>query len=248
MNKNNLLFQSVVIVSLLFSANAFCAGGLISEIEHSGVYEKVAPELKTILILTSLSFIPVILIATTAFTRIIIVLSMLRHALGLQQTPPNTVLLTLALFLTLFTMRPVWEVIDANAIKPFLKEEIGLAAAIEKAETPLKAFMIKQTREEDFTAVIEMSESPMPDSMEDVELDILVPAFLMSELTTAFKMAFVIFIPFLLVDLVVASVLMSLGMIMVPPISIALPIKVMLFVLIDGWSLVSNSIVTSFGT
>ncbi len=212
-------------------------------IEASG---DIAPELKLVALLTSLSFIPILLIAVTSFTRIIIVLSMLRHALGLQQTPPNIVLITLALFLSIYTMRPVWEEINTQAVTPYVNKTMKLDKAIEHGIIPLKKFMIHETRDEDFEAVFKMSKTDVPTRVEDVELSILIPAFLMSELTTAFKIAFVIFIPFLLIDLVVASVLMSLGMIMLPPISIALPIKVMLFVLIDGWSLISQSLVSGF--
>lgn len=205
-----------------------------------------APELKTLSMLTLMSFIPVILIAATAFTRIIIVLSMLRHALGLPQTPPNVVLLTLALFLTIYCMQPVWQQIDQQAIQPYHSKQINIEQALDNGLAPLKRFMISQTRESDFEAVFNMAKVPVPNTAEEVSLVYLVPAFLLSELTTAFKIAFVIFIPFLLIDLIVASVLMSLGMIMVPPISIALPIKVMVFVLIDGWSLITQSLVSSF--
>jgi flagellar biosynthetic protein FliP len=171
---------------------------------------------------------------------------MLRHALGLQQTPPNMVIITLSLFLTLYTMAPVWNSVESSAVKPYLANEIKLDSAISNAGKPFKQFMLSQTREEDFSAVMNMANVSPPNQLEDVSFIYLIPAFLLSELTTAFKIAFVIFIPFLLVDLVVASTLMSLGMIMVPPISIALPIKVMLFVLIDGWSLISHSLVSSF--
>lgn len=205
-----------------------------------------APELKTLSLLTVLSFIPVLLIAVTAFTRIIIVLSMLRHALGLPQTPPNVVLLTLALFLTLYCMQPVWQQINEQAVKPYHSQQIPLEQALDNGIAPLKSFMVSQTRESNFAAVYQMAKVPLPASAEEVSLIYLIPAFLLSELTTAFQIAFVIFIPFLLIDLIVASVLMSLGMIMVPPISIALPIKVMVFVLIDGWSLVTQSLVSSF--
>ncbi|WP_019677692.1 flagellar type III secretion system pore protein FliP [Arsukibacterium perlucidum] len=205
-----------------------------------------APELKTLSLLTVLSFVPVMLIAVTAFTRIIIVLSMLRHALGLPQTPPNVVLLTLALFLTLYCMQPVWQQIDEQAVQPYHSQLISLEQALDNGIAPLKSFMVSQTRESNFAAVYQMAKTPLPASAEEVSLLYLIPAFLLSELTTAFQIAFVIFIPFLLIDLIVASVLMSLGMIMVPPISIALPIKVMVFVLIDGWSLVTQSLVSSF--
>lgn len=219
---------------------------LLVAVKSSGLLDNLSPELKTVFTLTMLSFIPVILIAMTAFTRIVIVLSMLRHALGLQQTPPNIVIITLSLFLTFYTMLPVWEKVESDAIRPYISETISLDKALESGGQHMKAFMLSQTREKDFAVILEMAKQPPPASASDVSFSYLVPAFLLSELTTAFKIAFIIFIPFLLIDLVVASVLMSLGMIMLPPISIALPIKVMLFVLIDGWSLISQSLVSSF--
>ncbi|WP_273047474.1 flagellar type III secretion system pore protein FliP [Pseudoalteromonas sp.] len=238
----------VIFLGLMsYSAGASeSAESLLSIVSNSGMLNDLAPELKVAGTLTLMSFLPIALIAMTAFTRIIIVLSMLRHALGLQQTPPNMVILTLSLFLTFYTMLPVWEKVEDNAIRPYAAQEIELEAAIEEGAVYVKQFMISQTREEDFEAVLSMANATVPNDVENVSFSYLVPAFLLSELTTAFKIAFVIFIPFLLVDLVVASVLMSLGMIMLPPISIALPIKVMLFVLIDGWALVSQSLVSSF--
>lgn len=239
--------RNIIILLLTW---AFSPALLASEITvwQQGWQDAVAwaPELKTLSLLTVLSFIPVLLIAVTAFTRIIIVLSMLRHALGLPQTPPNVVLLTLALFLTLYCMQPVWQQIDDQAVKPYHSQQISLEQALDNGIAPLKSFMVSQTRESNFAAVYQMAKVPLPASAEEVSLIYLIPAFLLSELTTAFQIAFVIFIPFLLIDLIVASVLMSLGMIMVPPISIALPIKVMVFVLIDGWSLVTQSLVSSF--
>lgn len=216
----------------------------------SGQFESflndLSPELKLVGALSALSLLPAILIACTAFTRIVIVLAMLRHALGLQQTPPNVVIIMLALFLTLFTMEPVLSNINTQAVQPYTQGEIGLSEALDKGHQPLKQFMISQTRETDFIAVYNMTQQPVPQSADEVKMVHLIPAFLLSELTVAFKIAFVVFIPFLLIDLVVASTLMSLGMIMVPPITIALPLKVMLFVLIDGWSLLAQSLFHSF--
>ncbi|WP_249930394.1 flagellar type III secretion system pore protein FliP [Pseudoalteromonas aurantia] len=245
------MIRSVMIFAI-FALSCWSSGvaasedSLLSITTDSAFINSLAPELKVASALTLMSFLPVALIAMTAFTRIIIVLSMLRHALGLQQTPPNMVILTLSLFLTFYTMLPVWEKVEGEALKPFIAEEIELSTAIEKGSVYVKQFMISQTREDDFEAVLNMANAQVPKDVNSVSMAYLVPAFLLSELTTAFKIAFVIFIPFLLVDLVVASVLMSLGMIMLPPISIALPIKVMLFVLIDGWALVSQSLVSSF--
>lgn len=206
----------------------------------------LAPELKTLATLTMLSFVPLFFIAMTSFTRILIVLSLLRHAMGLQQTPPNMVLLTLALFLTLFTMSPVFERSLNQGVQPYLQEQLPLDKAIEATTDPFKAFMISQTREQDFAAVAAMNGTPLPATAAEVPMLQLIPAFMLSELTTAFKMAFLLFIPFLLIDLVVASLLMALGMMMVPPVTVSLPLKIMVFVLIDGWALLSRSLVSSF--
>lgn len=242
---SRLFFLFLVLFSLSTNSHAV-EGGVLLELQKSNFFNGLAPELKTLLSLSLLSFIPIFLIAMTAFTRIVIVLSMLRHALGLQQTPPNIIIITLSIFLTFYTMLPVWQKIEQESIRPFIKESISIDKAIAVGSTHLKTFMVNQTREEDFIAIIDIAKISTPKSIDEISFSYLIPAFLLSELTTAFKIAFVIFIPFLLIDLVVASILMSLGMIMLPPISIALPIKVMLFVLIDGWALVSYSLVSSF--
>ncbi|MCF6437000.1 flagellar type III secretion system pore protein FliP [Pseudoalteromonas sp. MMG022] len=246
MNKFVLFVLLLSCLPSAFGAQQIEQTSLLTEVANSGLVDGLTPEVKTVFTLTMLSFIPVLLIAMTAFTRIVIVLSMLRHALGLQQTPPNIIIITLSLFLTFYTMLPVWEKVENDAVRPYLSNAITLETALDKGGEYMKDFMVSQTREEDFAAILKMANKTPPQSVDQVSFSYLVPAFLLSELTTAFKIAFVIFIPFLLIDLVVASVLMSLGMIMLPPISIALPIKVMLFVLIDGWSLVSQSLVSSF--
>lgn len=202
--------------------------------------------LKILLGMTVLSLAPGILIVMTSFTRIILVLAMLRHALGMQQTPPNMVLVSLALILTLFSMKPVIEEINSEAYQPYTNEEIGSEAALDRGVQPLRGFMLRQTREEDLELIYEVMAEDLPKSVDAVELSALVPAFLLSELRTAFQIGFIIFIPFLLVDIVVASMLMSLGMMMVPPMMISLPIKILVFVLIDGWSLVTLSLMNSF--
>ena len=206
----------------------------------------VADALKIVLMLTVLALLPAIIVSMTSFTRTIIVLSMLRHAFGMQDTPPNLVLLSIALFLTLFTMAPAIRQIDAQSIQPLMSNQISLEQAVESGLTPLREFMIRQTREKDLELVLEVAHAPIPDSVEDVRTIHLVPAFLLSELKTAFQIGFVIFLPFLLVDLVVASVLMSMGMLMVPPTIISLPFKILMFVLIDGWSLVVRALLGSF--
>ncbi len=207
---------------------------------------QVATVLQVLAVLTVLSLAPALLIALTAFTRIVIVLSMLRFAFGMQQTPPNTVLISLALFLTLFTMMPVVKQIESQALNPYLASELDASTALQEAVNPLREFMIRQTKEKDLAMVLDMQDGPQPEDFGDITNVTLVTAFMLSELQTAFQIGFVIFLPFLLVDLVVASVLMSMGMIMVPPLTLSLPIKILMFVLIDGWSLVAHSLVGSF--
>lgn len=208
--------------------------------------QDMALALKILLGMTVLSLAPSILLVTTAFTRIILVLSMLRQALGMQQTPPNTVLISLALFLTAFTMMPVIDAVNERAYQPYLAGSIDVDEAIRRSVDPMRDFMLRQTREEDLALMLELGHKPMPQRAEDVALTALIPAFMLSELYTAFQIGFIIFIPFLLVDIVVASLLMSLGMMMVPPMMISLPIKILMFVLIDGWNLVVRSLMSSF--
>lgn len=208
--------------------------------------QEVATAIKIVLGLTVLSLAPALLMAVTAFTRIIIVLSMLRHALGMQETPPNTVLITLALFLTLFTMMPVFQEVNDNAFQPYMAGKLAPEKAMNAAMQPLRGFMIRQTREQDMALMLEISRTPAPDSAEKISSVHLIPAFMLSELKSAFQIGFVIFLPFLLIDLIVSSVLMSMGMFMVPPVMISLPVKVLMFVLIDGWNLVVRSILGSF--
>ena len=202
--------------------------------------------IQTLVFLTSLSFLPALLLMMTSFTRIIIVLSLLRQALGLQTTPPNQVLIGLALFLTLFIMGPVFDKIYTVAWQPFTSNQIDFQQAIDRGSAPLKTFMLHQTRQADLALYVKLSHSPALQGPEDVPMRILVPAFATSELKTAFQMGFAIFIPFLVIDMVVASVLMSMGMMMVAPSIVSLPFKIMLFVLVDGWQLVLGSLAQSF--
>ena len=207
---------------------------------------ELAGALKIVLLLTFIGLIPGLLVAVTSFTRIIIVLSMLRQALGMQETPPNMVLTGLALFLTLFTMMPVVQEVNDKALEPFLNDRISMQDAARGAAVPLRDFMVRHTREQDLALMVEIARAAPPASVEEIRLAHLVPAFMLSELRTAFQIGFVIFLPFLLVDLVVSSVLMSMGMLMVPPIVISLPIKILMFVLVDGWALVVRSLVSGF--
>jgi len=208
--------------------------------------QEVATAIKILVLLTVLSLAPAILVVTTSFTRIVIVLAMLRHAFGMQETPPNTVLVSLALFLTLFTMTPVYTQVNEKAFTPYLDGKMSFDKAMDEGLKPIREFMIRQTREQDLQLMIDVAKAEVPESVEDVKTVHLIPAFMISELKTAFQIGFVIFLPFLLLDLVVASVLMSMGMMMVPPMMISLPLKVLMFVLIDGWNLVVGAILGSF--
>lgn len=203
---------------------------------------------QTLLTLTALTFLPAALLLMTSFTRIIIVLSLLRQALGTQASPPNQVLVGLALFLTLSVMAPVLDKIYTEAYVPMSEQKITFNQALERAEPHLKGFMLKQTRENDLALFSKLSKQPPVQEARDLPLRVVVPAFVTSELKTAFQIGFMVFIPFLIIDLVVASVLMSMGMMMLSPVLISLPFKLMLFVLADGWHLLAGSLVASFGT
>jgi flagellar biosynthesis protein FliP len=202
---------------------------------------------QTLLLLTSLTFLPAMLLMMTSFTRIIIVLSLLRHALGTQTSPPNQVLVGLALFLTFFVMSPVADKVYADAYLPLSENKITFTQALDRGAVPLRAFMLKQVRESDLALFTKMSGQPQPSSAADIPMRVLIPAFATSELKTAFQIAFIVFIPFLIIDMVVASVLMSMGMMMMSPVMVSLPFKLMLFVLVDGWNLLIASLVNSFG-
>lgn len=243
-----LQFALLAMLVLPFDAMAQAASlaGLSVDISGSDGEVEVSSALQILALLTVLSLAPAILIVVTAFTRIIIVLSMLRYAFGMQSTPPNTVIVSLALFLTLFTMMPVIERMNTEAYAPLVAGDIDTQQATERALIPLREFMIRQTREKDMALITSLSGKPQPQSIDDIDTTTLIPAFMLSELQTAFQIGFVIFLPFLLIDLISASVLMAMGMIMVPPLTISLPIKVLMFVLIEGWSLVTKSLVGSF--
>ncbi|MDJ0721310.1 MAG: flagellar type III secretion system pore protein FliP [Desulfobacterales bacterium] len=198
------------------------------------------------LLMTVLSLAPAILIMLTSFTRIAIVLSVLRQAIGTQSMPPNQIIIGLALFLTFFIMTPVWQNVHQNALKPYLDKTISQREALERAIVPVRAFMFKQTREKDLAMMIEVAKRPRPRAMADVDTSVLIPSFIISELKTAFQMAFMLYVPFLIIDMVVASVLLSMGMMMLPPVMVSLPFKLMLFVLADGWHLIVGSLVKGF--
>ena len=208
--------------------------------------QDTAQALRIVAGLTLLAVLPALLVCVTSFLRIIIVLSMLRHAIGMPETPPNTVLIGLALFLTLFTMSPVIESVNRDALQPFMAGKLGMQSAYDKGSSPVREFMVRQTREQDLALMVELSKAAQPQSMADISNVQLVPAFMLSELRAAFQIGFVVFLPFLLIDLIVSSVLMALGMMMMPPTTVALPLKILMFVLVDGWSLLLKGLVGSF--
>jgi flagellar biosynthetic protein FliP len=206
----------------------------------------VAASVKVLILFTILSLAPSILIMTTSFTRLIVVLSFLRQAMGTQQTPPNQVIVGLALFLTFFIMSPVITRVNADAFQPFMAGKITQEEAWDRGTAPLKTFMLANTREKDLALMVNLSKTPRPKTQADLGMTVLTPAFVLSELRIAFQMGFLIYIPFLVIDMVVASVLMSMGMMMLPPVMISLPFKLMLFVLVDGWNLIVGSLMKSF--
>jgi flagellar biosynthetic protein FliP len=206
----------------------------------------LAPQLKILALLTLLSLLPAIVLTMTSFTRIVVVLSFVKQGIGAQQAPPSQVLVGLALFLTMFTMAPVTNTILKEAYEPYAAGKIDESAALERASTPLRAFMLRQTREADLALFYQAAHVPLPSTEEEVPMRIASPAFVVSELTTAFQMGVLVLLPFLVIDLAVAAVLMAMGMMMVPPASISLPLKLLLFVVVDGWHLLVGSLLRSF--
>jgi flagellar biosynthetic protein FliP len=250
--------RSLVLALVLTSLSlAGCTGGTATSIgtsinapgvklELGGVGSDNATALQMFLLLTILSLVPAILMMVTSFVRIAIVLSFVRNAIGAQQMPPNQVLVGLALFLTLFVMAPTWQRINTDALQPYMSNQMSADKAFDKGSEPLREFMFKQVRERDLALFIQVGGLPQPSTQADVPTYALVPAFMISELKTAFQMGFLIMVPFLVIDIVVSSVLMSMGMMMLPPASISLPFKLLLFVMADGWHLIVRSLVTSF--
>ena len=250
MSKRIFTVISLGLIFCAFSSLTAQAAPLIPNInvgvEAANNPKDVALSLQVLFVLTVLSLAPSILIMMTSFTRIIVVLSFLRSALATQQMPPNQVLVGLALFLTFFTMSPYVEQVNKNALQPYLAGTITQEAAITEGMKPMREFMLKQTRENDIALFVNLSETPRPNSPEDIPTTTLIPAFIISELKTAFQIGFLIYIPFIVIDMVVASTLMSMGMMMLPPVMISLPFKILLFILVDGWHLVIRSLITSF--
>lgn len=207
----------------------------------------VAVVIQILFLMTVISLAPGLLIMTTSFTRIVVVLSFVRNALGTQQSPSNQIVVSLALFLTFFVMSPVWQQINRDALQPYKSQAISQEEAFKRAVAPVRKFMLSQAREKDIALFVNISKLPRPKNADDIPTLTLIPAFMISELRTAFQIGFLVYIPFLVVDMVVASVLMSMGMMMLPPVMISLPFKILLFVLVDGWGLVVGSLVKSFG-
>lgn len=242
----------VILAALILLASAASAAPVIPAplvnigVEPATEPQDVALSLQILLILTVLSLAPSILIMMTSFTRIIVILSFVRSALATQQMPPNQVLIGLALFLTFFTMSPYLGQVNQNALQPYLAGSLSQEAALTEALKPMREFMFKQTRENDIALFVNFSGAERPASREDVPTTTLIPAFIISELKTAFQIGFLIYIPFIVIDMVVASTLMSMGMMMVPPVMISLPFKVLLFILVDGWHLIVRSAILSF--
>jgi len=239
---------TLIILGLLLPMLAFAENGmpLVNALPTAGGGQSYTLSLQTLILLTSLTFLPAALLMMTGFTRIIIVLSLLRQALGTQSAPPNQVMVGLALFLTFFVMSPVIDKIYLDAYQPLSENKISMQEALDKGSAPLKEFMMKQTREGDLALFVKMAQIEKIETPQQLPLLVLVPAFMTSELKTAFQIGFAVFIPFLIIDMVVASVLMAMGMMMVSPSIVALPFKLMLFVLVDGWQLLLGSLVQSF--
>jgi flagellar biosynthetic protein FliP len=248
--RRNLELLLIAALITMISPPAWAEIGLpaLTSTPAPGGGQSYSLSLQLLLLLTALSFLPAIVLMMTGFTRIIIVLSLLRSALGTPSSPPNQVLVGLALFLTFFVMSPVFEKMYSDAYVPYSENKLNFQQAIEKGSVPLKTFMLRQTREADLALFVKIADSEPLESADQVPMRILVPAYVTSELKTAFQIGFVIFIPFLIIDMVVASVLMSMGMMMLSPAMISLPFKIMLFVLADGWNLVIGSLAQSFYT
>ncbi len=249
MNNNKLTVIIFMVLGMLFLPVSVWAENslpLINAVPSATGGQNYTLSLQTLILLTSLTFLPAALLMMTGFTRIIIVLSLLRQAIGTQSAPPNQVMIGLALFLTMFVMSPVIDKIYIDAYQPLSEDKITMQEALDNGAAPLKEFMLKQTRESDLALFAKMAQLEKINTPEEVPLRVLVPAYMTSELKTAFQIGFAIFIPFLIIDMVVASVLMAMGMMMVSPAIVSLPFKLMLFVLVDGWQLIMGSLVQSF--
>jgi len=235
-----------MIVGTADSAHAVTVPTIQIGVGDSDEPQEVAKTLQIALVLTILALAPSILIMMTSFTRIIIVFSFLRHALNTQQMPSNQILVGMALFLTFYIMSPVWQRINETALQPYMNEQLPFQEALHKAAIPLREFMLKQTKEKDLGLLVSMTKGERPRTVDDIPLTTVIPAFMISEVSTAFSVGFLIYIPFLVIDMVVACVLLSMGMMMLPPVMVSLPFKILLFVLVDGWNLLIGSVIKSF--
>lgn len=240
------IFLALILSFAGFVAPAHADLALFS-VDNGGVTQEYSIKLQILLLMTALSLLPAMLLMLTSFTRIIVVLAILRQAIGLQQSPPNRVLVGIALTLTLLIMRPVWTQIHEDAFLPYDSGQMTLIEALTNAEKPLQKFMLAQTRETDIEQMLKIANEPPVASPEEIPFIVLMPAFVLSELKTAFQIGFMLFIPFLVIDLVVASVLMAMGMMMLSPLIISLPFKLMVFVLVDGWAMTIGTLTASFG-
>ncbi|MDP2559828.1 flagellar type III secretion system pore protein FliP [Psychrobium sp. 1_MG-2023] len=240
---------ALILIALFISPSLLADTGLpaVTVIPNDDGTQSYSITLQVLALMTALSFIPAVVIMMTSFTRIVVVLSILRQALGLQQSPSNQVIIGLALFLSLFIMSPVLDKINQTALQPYVNEQVGALQALELAQGPIREFMLSQTRDSDIKTFLEIANRNDVTSPEQAPMTVLIPAFITSELKTAFQIGFMLFIPFLVIDLVVASVLMAMGMMMLSPMIVSLPFKLMLFVLVDGWSLVMGTLANSFG-
>ncbi|MFH1144388.1 MAG: flagellar type III secretion system pore protein FliP [Candidatus Eisenbacteria bacterium] len=247
----SLALVGLIALSCMWVAPAWAGPSLTLTLDDGAAQgigpEKVATGLQLLLLLTILAVAPALVLMLTSFTRILIVLSFVRQALSTNQLPPNQILVGLALLMTFFVMTPTWQVVHDQSLRPYLEGELSAGDALKEGAVPLRTFMLRQTREKDLQLFAGMAAQERPQSVDDLPLTVVVPAFLISELRTAFQMGFVIYLPFLVVDMVVASILMSMGMLMLPPAMISMPFKILLFVLVDGWHLVVSSLLRSFG-
>lgn len=236
----------LVLILLIFACSIGLSSFAFAQSLNSSLSADSTELVRTALLLGLMAFIPSMVICMTSFVRIVIVLSMIRHALGMPETPPNSVLVSLALFLTALSMAPTMQRVTDEGVQPFLNGEISIEAGMQNASAPLREFMLAQVRDRDLKTVYAISKQKLPPSAKDVGLMLLTPAFMLNELRTAFTIGFVILLPFLLIDLVVSAILLSLGMLMVPPATISLPLKILMFLLIDGWSLILEGVLGSF--
>lgn len=238
------LAPALFMIVTLMATPALAESVTVNFAEGFGLTDRVV---QIILLVTVMSLAPSILIMVTSFVRIVIVLSLLRTAMGVQQSPPNSVIISLALFLTAFVMMPVFEKAYEDGVKPLMNQEMEMAEAFDGAVAPFRVFMLSQVRGKDLELFVNLARAEMPETVADTPLHVLVPAFMISELRRAFEIGFLVFLPFIIIDMVVASILMSMGMMMLPPIMISLPFKLIFFVLVDGWHLITGSLVQSFG-